>query len=110
MEERKKLSDIKDAFETAELLLACRAEYQKTINVIVESALMISGADRACLIIRNKKDELIIKAGSPQNAHGIGDKITPETGEMFLRQVMSNKSIVLIANPSEDRRVSYMGN
>jgi signal transduction histidine kinase len=108
MEEHKKLSDIKDLIETAELLLACRAEYQKTINAIVESALIISGADRACLIIRNKKDELMIKAGSPQNAHGIGDKITPETGEMFLRQVMSNESILLITNPSGDRRISYM--
>jgi len=66
MEQHKKLSDIKDAFETAELLLACRAEYQKTIHVIVESELISSGADRACLIIRNKKDELIIKADSPQ--------------------------------------------
>jgi signal transduction histidine kinase len=108
MEEHKKLSDINNVIETAELLLACRLDYQKTINVIVENALRISGADRACLIISNKKDELIIKAGSPQNAHGVGKKITPETGEMFLRQVMSNESIVFIAHPSEDRRVSYM--
>jgi signal transduction histidine kinase len=108
MEEHKKLSGINDIIETAELLLACKVDYQKTINVIVESALRISGADRACLIIRNKKDELIIKAGSPQNAHSVGEKIMPETGEMFLGQVMSNESILFIANPSEDRRVSYM--
>jgi transcriptional regulator with GAF, ATPase, and Fis domain len=108
MEEHKKLADINNVIETAELLLACRLDYQKTINVIVENALRISGADRACLIISNKKDELIIKAGSPQNAHGVGKKIRPETGEMFLRQVMSNESIVFIAHPSEDRRVSYM--
>lgn len=108
MEEHKKLSDIKDVIETADLLLACGGGYHKTINVIVENALKISGADRACLIIRNKKDELIIKAGFPQSTHGIREKITPETGEMFLRQVMSNESIVLVANPSEDRRVSYM--
>lgn len=108
MEEHKELSDIKDVIETADLLLACGRGYHKTINVIVENALKISGADRACLIIRNKKDELVIKAGFPQNSHGISEKITPETGEMFLRQVMSNESIVLVANPSEDRRVSYM--
>jgi signal transduction histidine kinase len=108
MEEHKILSDINNVIEAAELLLACRVDYQKTINVIVESAIGISGADRACLIIRNKKDELIIKAGSPQNAHTVGEKIPPENGEIFLRQVMNNESIVFIANPSEDRRVSYM--
>lgn len=46
---------IKDVVETAELLLASRGEFQKTINVIVGSALKISGADRACLIIKNKE-------------------------------------------------------
>jgi signal transduction histidine kinase len=99
---------IKDIVEIAELLLACRGEYQKITNVIVENALKISGANRTCLIIKNKKDELIIKAGFPQGTHGGGEKITPKTGEMFLRQVMSNESIVLLTNPSEDGRVSYM--
>jgi signal transduction histidine kinase len=99
---------IKDIVEIAELFLACRGEYQQITNVIVESALKISGADRTCLIIKNKKDELIIKAGFPQGTHGGGERITPKTGEMFLRQVMSNESIVLLANPSEDGRVSYM--
>lgn len=99
---------IKDIGEIAELLLACRGEYQRTTNAIVESALKISGADRTCLIIKNKKDELIIKAGFPRNAHGIGVKITPGTGEMFIRQVMSNESILLVTNPLEDGRVSYM--
>ena len=108
MEENKKLQGIKDFVETAELLLASRGEYQKTLNVIVESALRISGADRACLIIKNKKEELIIKVGLPQYAHGIGQKITPDTGETFLRQVMSDESIVLVTNPCEDRRVAYM--
>jgi hypothetical protein len=50
------------------------AEYQRTINVIVESALIISGADRACLILMNKKDELIIKAGSPGMSMELGTK------------------------------------
>lgn len=107
-EEHKKGTVIKDIVEIAELLLACRGDYQKITNVIVESALKISGADRTCLIIKNKKDELVIKAGFPQNAHGIGEKITPKTGEIFLRQVMSNESILLITNPAKDGRVSYM--
>jgi signal transduction histidine kinase len=108
IEENKKMQDRKDIFETAQLLLASRGEYQKTINVIVESALRISGAHRTCLIIENKKGELIIKRGFPQYAHGIGQKITTDTGETFLRQVMSDESIVLVTNPCEDSRVAYM--
>jgi signal transduction histidine kinase len=108
MEENKKLSGISDIVETAELLLACRGDYQKTINAIIENALIISGADRVCLIIRNRKDELIIKAGSPQHEHGVGKKITPEMGELFLRQVMNSESIVLVTLPSADKRISYM--
>ena len=88
--------------------MASRGEYQKTIDIIVESALRISGADRSCLIIENKKDELIIKAGLPQHAHGIDKKITPDTGERFLKQVMKDESFVLITDPCGDRRVAYM--
>jgi signal transduction histidine kinase len=104
----KSFSGIKVIAVTAELLLASRGEYQNTLNIIVESALKISGADRSCLIIENKKDDLLIKAGIPFHAHGIDSKITPDTGESFLRQVMSDKSIVLVTNPSEDHRVAYM--
>jgi len=108
VEEIKKLSGIKGIAETAELLLASRGEYQKTMNIIVESAIRISGADRSCLIIENKKDELIIKAGCPQHCHGIDEKITPDTGAKFLKQVMSAESVVLVTNPCEDRRVAYI--
>ncbi len=108
MTEIKTLSGIRAIAETAELLLASREEYQKTLNIIVESALKISGADRSCLIIENKKDELIIKSGVPQHAHGIDNKITPDTGEKFLKQVMSDDAVVLVMNPCADRRVTYL--
>jgi signal transduction histidine kinase len=108
MEENKELSAIRGLVETAELLLESSGEYQKTVNVIVGNALRISGADRVCLIIRNKKDQLVIKAGAPSDAHGIGQTVTPETGERFLRQVMDNEAIVLVTIPSQDKRVSYM--
>ncbi len=108
MEENKKLSGMKDVVEIAELLLASQGEYHRIINVIVESTQKISGADRACLIIKNKKEELIIKVGFPQHAHGIGKKITLDTGETFLRQVMTDECIVLVTNPYEDSRVAYM--
>jgi signal transduction histidine kinase len=94
--------------ETAELLLASRGEYQKTINAIVQSALNISGADRICLIIKNGKNDLIIKAGFPQYAHGVGQEITAFTGESFLKQVVNDESIVLVTNPFADPRLAYM--
>lgn len=108
MEENKKLSEIKDFIETAELFLASQGDYQETLNIIAESALKVSGADRVCLIMKNKKEELMIEFGLPQYDHGICKKITPETGETLLRQVISGESIVLVTNPCEDRRVAYM--
>lgn len=108
MEENKKLSEIKDFVETAELFLVSRGDYQETLNIVAESALKVSGADRVCLIMKNKKEELMIEVGLPQYDHGICKKITPETGETLLRQVMSGESIVLVTNPCEDRRVAYM--
>lgn len=108
MEENKKLSEIKDFVETAELFLVSQGDYQETLNIVAESALKVSGADRVCLIMKNKKEELMIEVGLPQYDHGICKKITPETGETLLRQVMSGESIVLVTNPCEDRRVAYM--
>ncbi len=108
MEENKKLSEIKDFVETAELFLASQGDYQETLNIVAESALKVSAADRVCLIMKNKKEELMIEVGLPQYDHGISKKITPETGETLLRQVMGGESIVLVTNPCEDRRVAYM--
>jgi len=109
MVEDKNQSEIKEFVETAELLLATRGDYQKTINVIAQRVLNVSGADRVCLIMKNKRDELIIEFGLPQDAHGIGQKITLDTGEAFLRRVMRrDESIVLVTNPYEDPRVAYM--
>lgn len=108
MEENKKLSEIKDFVETSELFLASQGDYQETLNIVAESALKVSAAGRVCLIMKNKKEELMIEVGLPQYDHGISKKITPETGETLLRQVMSGESIVLVTNPCEDRRVAYM--
>lgn len=109
MVEDRNHSEVKDFVETAELLLSARGDYQKTLNVIVLRVLKVSGADRVCLIMKDKRDELKIEFGLPQNAHGIGQKITLDTGETFLRRVMRrDESIVLVTNPYEDPRVAYM--
>jgi signal transduction histidine kinase len=108
MEEYTKLSEMRDIIETAEHFLACKGDYHETITIIIENAMKISGADRVCLIMMSRKNELVIKAGLPRYAHGIEETLRPETGEIFLTQVMSNESVVVVANPSRDKRVSYM--
>jgi len=109
MVEDRNQSEIKDIVETAELLLSTRGEYKKTLNVIALRALKVSDADRVCLIMKNKREELIIEFGLPQEAHGIGQKITLDTGEAFLRRVMRrDESIVLVTNTYEDPRIAYM--
>jgi signal transduction histidine kinase len=105
----KNKSEIKDFVETAELLLTTRGDYHKTLDVIALRALKASGADRVCLIMKNEKDELVIESGLPKDAHGIGQKITVDTGETFLRRIIKREeSIVLVTNPYEDPRVAYM--
>ncbi|MGB9715872.1 MAG: sensor histidine kinase [Thermodesulfovibrionales bacterium] len=107
--EDKNKTEIKELVETAELLLSTRGDYKRTLNVIAMRALKASGADRVCLIMKNEKDELIIECGIPREAHGIGQKITLDTGETFLRRIIKrNESIVLVTNPYEDPRVAYM--
>ena len=107
-DEIRRLAAIKDVVDTAEMLLASRGDFQKTMDLIAGRAIEISGADRSCLIIKNKKGGLVVKTGMPSHAHGIGENITAETGEAFLGDVMGDESMVLITNPSGDRRVAYM--
>ncbi|NWF52397.1 MAG: GAF domain-containing protein [Nitrospirae bacterium] len=105
----KNKSEIKDLVETAELLLTTRGDYQKMLDVIALRALKASGADRVCLIMKNERDELKIESGLPKDAHGIGQKITIDIGETFLRRIIKREeSIVLVTNPYEDPRVAYM--
>ncbi|MGQ9571515.1 MAG: sensor histidine kinase [Thermodesulfovibrionales bacterium] len=105
----KNRSEIKEFVETAELLLSTRGDYKGMLNVIALRALRASCADRVCLIMKNEKDELQIECGLPQEAHGVGQKITLDTGETFLRRIIRrNESIVLVTNPYEDPRVAYM--
>lgn len=107
--EEKNKSGIKEFVETAELLLSCRGDYKRTLDVIANRALKASSADRVCLIMKNERDELVIESGIPKDAHGIGQKITLDTGETFLRRIIKrNESIVLVTNPCEDPRVAYM--
>ena len=82
--------------------------YRETLQIIVEKALALSGANRTCVILRNKKGDLVIKAGCPRMAHGIDQSVAPGKGKNFLESVMSGGSVVIVDNPKRDQRTAYM--
>lgn len=83
-------------------------DYREKLDIIAEEAVTISGADRVCIVINNLRKELIIKAGFPNETHGINQRITPQYGENFLRQIMEDRNIMWIHNPFCDIRTSFI--
>lgn len=72
-----------------------------------ETGAQMAGSFRCCIILTNRKDELKIKAGFPQGAHGIGEKIVG-AGEKHLRRVMDECKHVFISDPGINSRTAYM--
>lgn len=102
--EEKELRDIVGILEK----LIGSGGYRETLQIIVEKALALSGANRTCVIMRDKKEGLVIKAGCPRMAHGIDQPVTPEKGKNFLEGVMSGGSVVIVDSPKRDPRTAYM--
>jgi signal transduction histidine kinase len=67
----------------------------------------ISKCGRVCFIAK-EGEEFFVRAGIPENGHGIGKEISPEYGKNFLEQVMDKKKILVISNPQRDARLGYM--
>lgn len=84
------------------------SEYKETLRVIVEFSASILECERVCLIIKNKRNEIVVKEGIPLGGHGIGWRLTPQYGEIFLRRAMDEKSVTIIENPLNDYRIAYM--
>lgn len=98
---------MKALLELAGRLLSAK-NHRETRQIIVEEAKKFFLIDRVCLIIKNIRQELVVKAGLPFEDHGIDTRITSVTGEEFLRQVLRNRIPLLIDKPQTDTRVSYM--
>ena len=85
------------------------ADYKTVLEIAVEKGAAIAEAAKCCIIIRNKRKELVLKAGYPKEHHGINQKIVPEYGADFLEGIMDhNKKIVIITNPRSDLRTQYL--
>ncbi len=70
MEEHKKLSDIKDVFETAELLLVCRAEYHKKRNGV--KSFQAVEKPVACHCEEQDPSPVIARDKVPKQSHRFG--------------------------------------
>lgn len=84
------------------------SDYKETLRAIVEFSASILECKRVCLMIKNKRNEIVIKEGIPFDGHGIGRRLMPQYGETFLRRIMEEKSVAVIESPLNDRRVVYM--
>lgn len=95
-------------FDMAKKLVLAQ-NYHDILGISCEESAKITGCERVCFIVQNKRGELVIKAGYPEEGHGIGQKLYMETGEEYLRNVISKgKGAVVIGNPCIDPKMSYM--
>ena len=84
-------------------------DYQTILKNAVKEGIKISGCGRCCLILRNKEDELVIKAGFPEGAHGIRLIIPPDSAaDLFLRKVMEKGEECFVTDPYRDKRMNYL--
>lgn len=91
-------------FESLGNLVLSKNVYEM-MDIIVKTSVKISGCARICFIAKEKKD-FFIRAGIPENGHGIGEKVSLERGKEFLEEVMDKKIIRMVS--ARDSRLSYM--
>lgn len=82
--------------------------YRERLQILAEKLAEISGADRTCIIINNKRKELVVKAGFPFKSHGIGKMILREHGEENLREIMRSGKVKWVMSPLSDEKFSHM--
>lgn len=75
--------------------------------VAAQAGARITGSFRSCIIVKNKKEELKIKAGFPYGGHGVGEPIFG-AAKKHLEKVMKGGEPVFINAPAIDQRTAYM--
>lgn len=88
-------------------LLTKTGKYKEAIKIIVQKSKEIMESDRACLIVKTKEGKLRIESGVPENDHGIGMELTPETGETVMKKALEGKSPV--KKNVSDPELVYLG-
>lgn len=92
----------------ADMAVAMSSElFSSALVVAAQAGAEIAGSFRSCIILKNKMNDLEIVAGFPCGAHGVGKKVAG-AGEKYLRGVMEECQHVLIYDPANDQRTTYM--
>lgn len=83
-------------------------DYKEMLDVAVLHGMAIAGSARCCIIIKNKRGELVIKAGFPKEGHGIGEIVDIMSGEKLMHKIMFSEGFTWIDNPAKDERTQYL--
>src|SRR3989338_5852378 len=83
--------------------------FSEALAVVARAGTEIAGSFRCCIVLKNRKDELKIKAEFPHAAYGIGEKVTG-SGEKHLRKIMEEYEHVFIDDPTNNPATAYMQN
>lgn len=89
----------------AEMLIST-SSHEEMIDLVLQKSAVIFNC-RVC-IVSKKKGRLVLENGIPREAHGIGDIITPERGEQFLKKIVDDGQIVVVYDPLHDKRTGYL--
>lgn len=107
MTKDEELLEFGELIRMSELLLSSHG-YKEILHIIVKESAVLLECHRVCLVIKNRKGELIIKDGFPFNEHGIGEKIGKNNGFDLLNEAMEKKSHTLINDPLINPKTLYM--
>lgn len=102
-------AELKEVLVMARKIIIASRDYKAMLEIAVNEGARITGASRCCLVIKNKRNEFVLKAGYPKEYHGINQKITAEYGADFLEEITEkHKRVMVIINPAEDPRTHYL--
>ena len=83
--------------ELSKLLLA--ASYQEVLEIAVSKGKEMSGAEGCCIVIENKKGELVRKAGFPEGHFEPQQTISPECARLLRSVISKGDGILSLLNP-----------
>lgn len=82
-------------------------DYQEMLEEAVLRGAAIARCERCCIIIENKRGELVLKAGFPKEGYAIGDKIDSVRSINLMRKVTKNEGVIWVDDPCVDLRGQY---
>lgn len=97
---------MKDLMLFSQVAQAISKPFQEALAVVAEKAATMMDADHCCVIIKNKRKELVIKAGHPLGVHGIGQQITGESATIMKEMDLAHQRARLIVDPAQNPKTA----